>query len=358
MTTPTGSVDADVRIADESVHRSGSVVVTGAAGWLGRNLLAALAPDREQVRALVQADEEAAIVGLVGRSVEPVVGDVRDPAALDRLFDGVPPGATVVHAAAVIHPARRTRPLWDVNVGGTSLVVDRARRREAGRLVHVSSNSPFGVNPDRHHRFDEDSPYDPYLAYGASKQEAEELVLTAARRGDLDAVVVRPPWFYGPHQPERQTTWLRTVRRGRFPLVGDGSNRRSMVYAGNLVHGILRAEAAAAPGAAYWIADPEPYAMVDVLARVREAFEAEGLPVSGGQPRLPRVVGTVAELADRAAQRMGRYVQAAHVLGELKETIACDVGRATREIGYDPPTTLIDGMRASIRWCLERGHDL
>lgn len=335
-----------------------AVVVTGAAGWLGRNLVDDLARTRGQVRALVQHPDDAALVALAGRCVEPIVGDVLDPASLDRLFDGVPEGATVVHAAAVIHPARRTRQLFDVNVGGTALVLDRARRHGAGRVVHVSSNSPFGVNPRPDHRFDESSPYDPYLAYGQSKQEAEELVRAAAGRGDLDAVVVRPPWFYGPHQPERQTTWLRTVRRGRFPLVGDGTNRRSMVYAGNLVHGILRAEAAGVSGAAYWIADPEPYAMVDVLATVREAFELEGLAVSGGQPRLPRLAGTVAELVDRGVQRLGRYVQAAHVLGELKETIACDVGRAQRELGYDPPTTLLDGMRASIRWCLERGQEL
>lgn len=335
-----------------------SIIVTGAAGWLGRNLIDALAPTRAQVRALVQVEDEAALVALAGRSVEPVVGDLLDPSTVDRLFDGTPPGSTVVHAAGVIHPAGRTRQLFDVNVGGTALVIDRARRRGAGRFVHVSSNSPFGLNPRPDHRFDESSPYDPYLAYGQSKQEGEELVLGAAARGDLDAVVVRPPWFYGPHQPERQTTWLRTVRRGRFPLVGDGSNRRSMVYAGNLVHGILRAEAAGTTGAAYWIADPEPYAMADVLATVRQAFELEGLPVSGGQPRLPRLAGTVAEAVDRGLQRMGRYVQPIHVLGELKETIACDVGHAQREIGYDPAMTLLDGMRASIRWCLERGQEL
>jgi nucleoside-diphosphate-sugar epimerase len=334
------------------------IVVTGAGGWLGRNLVEALAPERTVVRVLVQTEDDAAVLALAGRSVQPVVGDVRHPAVLDELFAGISPGASVVHAAAVIHPERLVRELFDVNVGGTALVLDRARRLGMGRLVHVSSNSPFGVNPHADHRFDEQSPYHPYLGYGASKQEAEELVLAAAQRGDVDAVLVRPPWFYGPHQPARQSQWLRAVRHGRFPLVGDGSNRRSMVFTGNLVHGILRAEAAALTGAAYWIADAESHTMVEVLATVRRALEAEGLSVSGGQPRLPRLAGVVAEGLDRAIQARGRYVQSLHVLGELKETIACDISRAQQEIGYAPATDLFDGMRASIRWCRQRGHDL
>ena len=337
---------------------SDEIVITGAAGWLGRNLVEAVAPVRSAVRVLVQSDADASILSLAGRSVQPVVGDVRNPADLDRLFDGVTQGATVVHAAGVIHPAGAVRELFDVNVGGTSLVLDRARRTGMGRLVHVSSNSPFGVNPSCDHRFDEASAYKPYLAYGASKEEAEELVLTAARRGDVDAVIVRPPWFYGPHQPARQSQWLRAVRKGRFPLVGDGGNRRSMVFTGNLVHGILRAESVAAAGAAYWIADPEPHSMLEVLATVREAFKAEGFEVSGGQPRLPRLAGVVAERLDRGLQRTGRYSQPLHVIGELKESIVCDISLARQEIGYDPAVDLLEGMRASIRWCVERGHEL
>ena len=108
--------------------------------------------------------------------------------------------------------------------------------------MHVSSNSPFGANRSSDDRFDEDSPFAPYMAYGRSKLEAEQLVQRSYDRGDLATVIVRPPWFYGPFQPERQTQFLAAVRRGRFPLVGPGTQRRSMVYTGNLVQGVLLAE--------------------------------------------------------------------------------------------------------------------
>jgi nucleoside-diphosphate-sugar epimerase len=334
---------------------SDTVVVTGAAGWLGQNLVRAVA-SRPRVRLLVANKEEGSPLELLSPSIETVVGDVRDPATADRLFDGIGADATVFHAAAIIHPARHVRDLYDVNVGGTQLVLDRARRAGVRRFVHVSSNSPFGANPTTHDTFDESSPYNPYMGYGRSKQEAEGIVRRSHDRGDISAVIVRPPWFYGPFQPERQSTWFAAVRRGRFPIIGDGTQRRSMVYAGNLVHGLERAEVAeAAPGRAWWIADPTPYELREILETVRAALEAEGLAVSGSLRSVPRIIGSVAEKVDGLLQSRGLYQQAVHVLGELKDTIACDTSAAQREIGYAPTMSLLDGMRASIRWGLERG---
>ena len=340
-------------------ERSDDVVVTGAAGWLGQNLVRALVGERRRVRCLVHDPSEGPLLEVLGPAVEAVVGDVRDPAALDRLFDGVT-GATVFHGASVIHPAGTVRELFDVNVGGTELVVDRARRSGTARFVHVSSNSPFGANDAPDERFTEQSPPNPYLGYGRSKWEAEQIVKRSGDRGDLPTVILRPPWFYGPHQPARQTTFLAAVRRGRFPIVGDGRQQRSMIFTGNLVDALLAAEVApSATGKAYWVADAEPYELAGIVATVRQALEEEGLAVSGpSRLRVPAVVGTVAARLDALAQDRGRYVQPVHVLGELKDTIACDISLARAELGWEPKVALLEGMRASIRWCVERGERL
>jgi nucleoside-diphosphate-sugar epimerase len=338
-----------------------NVVVTGAAGWLGQNLVRTLAaqPTRRRIRCLVPARGDASLLEVIDPRIEVIVGDVRDPTVADALFDGIG-RASVIHAAGVIHPASRVRELFDVNVGGTQLVLDRARRVGAARFVHISSNSPFGANRSRDDRFDEDSQFAPYMAYGRSKLEAEQLVQRSYDRGDLATVILRPPWFYGPFQPDRQTQFLAAIRRGRFPLVAPGTQRRSMVYTGNLVQGVLLAEIVdAAPGHAYWIADAEPYELREVLQTVRRALEDEGLRVSHRRPLpVPRIAGVVAEKLDAITQAGGRYVQILHVLGELKDTIACDISRARKELGYEPAVALYDGMRASVRWCLERGDPL
>jgi nucleoside-diphosphate-sugar epimerase len=341
------------------VANAAPAIVTGAGGWLGQNLVRALAPEGRAVRCLVDRAEDAPLLELVGPSVEVIVGDVRDPSTADRLLDGTA-GTTVFHAAGVIHPADgRTRTFFDVNVGGTQYLLDRARRAGAARFLHVSSNSVFGANPSPDHRFTEDSPFNPYLGYGESKLEAEQLVQQSHDRGDLQTVILRPPWFYGPFQPARQSQFFATIRRGRFPLVGDGRQRRSMAYTGSLVSALLLAEGAkAATGQAYWIADDEAYELRHILDAVRQALEAEGLRVSARRPRLPAATATLAARADAALQGAGRYVQPLHVLGELGDTIACDISKARRELGYEPVASLVEGMRTSIRWCLERGERL
>jgi len=337
-------------------------VVTGAAGWLGRALLDHLTRDGGpharpgRVRALVTNRADARVLAALPR-VEPVVGDVRRPRGLTELFADLAGVVDVVHTAGVIHP-RRIDDFVEINARGTENVARAAAAAGVRRMVHVSSNSPFGVNVHRTDTFRNDEPYAPYYGYGRSKMQAELRVLDAVARG-LDAVVVRPPWFYGPFQPARQTTFFRMVRTGKFPIIGDGRQRRSMVHVDNLVQGIVLAELTSTPaGRAWWIADAEPYEVNEIVATVGRALAAEGFAVTPNTLRLPPLAGRVAERADALIQRTGRYIQQIHVLGEMDKTIACDISAARAELGYEPTVALEAGMRQSIRWCVEQGLEL
>jgi len=338
-------------------------VVTGATGWLGRALVAGLTDATSPwcrpgvVRAFVHPDEDQTPLTLLPR-VEVVVGDIRRVDDVSRLFAERDDGVTdVLHTAGVIHP-RRTDEFIEVNTRGTANVVAAARRSGVRRLVHVSSNSPFGANPTRTDTFRNDEPYDPYYGYGRSKMLAEQRVLDAVA-GGLDAVIVRPPWFYGPYQPARQTTFFQLVRRGRFPVIGDGGQRRSMVYTDHLVQGVVRAELTrTAPGRGWWIADARPYEVTEIVETVGRALRAEGYDVRSNRVRLPALVGRLAERADAIVQGRGRYLQPIHVLGEMDKTIACDISAAQAELGYEPAIALEDGMRRSIRWCRANGLEL
>jgi nucleoside-diphosphate-sugar epimerase len=336
-------------------------VITGAAGWLGTGLVSAFTGDGAhsrpgRIRALVHDPADAPKLEHPDL-VEVVVGDLTVPADVERLFDGLTGTVDVINTAGVIHPA--TVAEFDaINHRGTANVLDMCVRAGVRRVVHVSSNSPFGTNASRSDMFRRDEPYHPYFGYGHSKMMAELRVIEAAEAG-LNVVMVRPPWFYGPHQPARQTTFFTLVRTGRFPVLGDGGQRRSMVYIGNLVAGVVLAELTPTePGRGWWIADERPYTVSEIVTTVGSALRAEGFEVKPNRVRLPNVVGTVAERVDGLLQSSGRYHQQIHVLGEMNKNIAVDISAAVEDLGYAPDVELYDGMRRSIRWCIEQGIEL
>src|SRR5208337_607899 len=102
-----------------------------------------------------------------------------------------------------------------INRDGTTNLLDAAIRAGVRRAVIVSSNSPLGCNPHPDHLFDESSPYHPYMNYGRSKMMMELAVKEVEARGKLETVIVRPPWFYGPDQPARQTQFFSMIRQGK-----------------------------------------------------------------------------------------------------------------------------------------------
>jgi nucleoside-diphosphate-sugar epimerase len=347
---------------------STTAVVTGGSGWLGTRLLLALThgladvpqlgdPDPAlRVRALALSDADAASVAAHSERIEAVRGDLRDASSLDALCAGAE-GGVLFHCAGIVHPVRRTREFREVNVEGTRAMLEAAVRAGVRRAVVMSSNSPTGLNPNREHRFDEHSPYHPYMGYGRSKMEMEQLVAAVQEDGRIETVVVRAPWFYGPSQPARQTEFFSMIRRGAAPIVGGGENLRSMAYLDNLAQGMLLcAHDPAANGQTYWIADERPYSMNEIIDTIERLLEEEfGLEVAHRRLRLPGMFSELARLVDWTIQSAGLYQQKIHVLSEMNKDIACSIAKAKRELGYEPRVALEEGMRRSIRWCQDEG---
>jgi len=341
------------------------VLVTGAAGWLGSRLVEGLTqglPDHEalkqpqaglQLRCLLLPGQDPADLKQLPGSVEIVTGDIRNPADCARLCANAH-GSVLFHTAGIIHP-RRVREFYEINRDGTANLLEAAIQAGVKRAVVVSSNSPCGCNPHPDHVFDELSPYRPYMNYGRSKMEMELVVRQRADK--LETVTIRAPWFYGTNQPPRQTLFFRMIRDGKAPIVGGGKNLRSMTYVDNLCQGLLLAAIAErANGRIFWIADHRPYSMNEIIDTVEHLLETEfGRKCAHKRMRLPGLASEMALAMDYLLQAVGLYHQKLHVLTEMNKTIACSVAKAERELGYQPAVELEEGMRRSLRWCLERG---
>ena len=347
------------------------VILTGAAGWLGRGVANALAngpdnesdnngrgPESKSAPPFPEAELVASDIappGFAPPGFREVRGDLRDPDFCRKLMDGEA-GALVLHCAGIIHP-RRVADFYEVNLRAAQNLFAAARDAQAARVVVVSSNSPCGCNPKRGELFDETSPHRPYMHYGRSKMMMERFV----REQDApEWTLIRAPWFYGPFQPPRQTLFFKMIRDGKGPIVGDGDNLRSMSYIGNLAAGILlAARSPKAAGETYWIADAEPYTMNQVVDSVERLLEEEfAIPCKRERLRLPGAAAEVALLCDKLIQATGLYHQKIHVLSEMNKNIACSIEKARRELGYNPTVALEEGMRRSIADLIARGEDL
>jgi nucleoside-diphosphate-sugar epimerase len=341
-------------------------LVTGASGWLGKRLARLMASDGidhpdlrglcrgAAIRCLVLPGQPADELRSFGEGIEVMEGDLRSIADCEAFCTGAE-GATMIHSAGVIHPSR-TREFYQVNVEGVKNLLSAAAAANVSRAVIVSSNSPIGCNSHPDQQFDEHSPYHPYMNYGRSKMMMEKVVHAVQRKGDLETAIVRPPWFYGPDQPPRQTLFFSMIRKGGAPIVGGGKNLRSMGYVDNLAQGILLAAIRpCAAGETYWIADERPYSMNEIVDTIERLLECEfKLPVAHKRMRLPGFASEVAQLSDFLLQSLGLYHQKIHVLSEMNKTIACSIAKARSDLGYDPRIALEEGMRRSIQWCVDR----
>lgn len=343
--------------------------MTGATGGIGRRLVDALMhgmADVERlrtpqaglkVRCLVAPGEDGPTLQRLAAParVELIVGDLRRPAHCVSLA-GRGPGGVLFHLAGVTHP-RRVREFYQVNLEGTKHVLAAAARAGVRRAVILSGSSAFGFNPTRDDRFDERSPFHPYMHDGRSRMLMELAVRDVQGAGEIETVVIRAPWGYGPGPRPRQARFFRAIRDGRAAIAGDGNAPRSMAYVDNLCQGLLLAALEPrAAGLTYWVADARSYSMNEVVDTVERLLEREfEQACAHRRRRLPEMACDVAQMLDSGIQAMGAFHPGVHEMSEVNRTLACATAKAESELGYRPAVALEEGMRRSLRWCFENG---
>jgi dihydroflavonol-4-reductase len=213
------------------------VLVTGATGFVGSNIAAALAARGDQVRVLRRSTSR--LDALDGVPVEYVTGDILDIESLANAMQGCD---LVFHVAAVAQYWRSSKEtVYRVNVDGTRNVIKAALVAGVERVVHTSSVAALGY-PPRGGLADESQPFPPELAwwpYGHSKYLAELEVGKAVEQG-LPAVIVNPTIVVGPRDVNFVSgSLIRASAKGQLRVVPPGGS--NMVHVDDVVSGHLAA---------------------------------------------------------------------------------------------------------------------
>jgi nucleoside-diphosphate-sugar epimerase len=315
-----------------------TVLVTGAAGFLGAHLCRRLAAEGQAVVA-VDVRPRPASLGVDG--VRYVQADLRFPDA----WRGDLRGADTVFHLASVH-LQVNAPESDyraVNVDAVVRLAEESRSAGVRRFAHTSTVGIYGHV--QHPPANEDAPRRPTNPYERTKLAGEEALSRAADRLGLDVRILRPSWIYGPGCP-RTAKLLRSVRRRRFFFIGSGGNLRHPVYVDDMVDALLLAwRAPAGARRDHIIAGPSP---MPLRTLVNECAAALDVP----PPRftLPRgatlLLGFAAETGGRLLGANPPFSRRS--LAFFENDNAFDISAARRDLGYEPRVAFAEGVRRTL----------
>jgi nucleoside-diphosphate-sugar epimerase len=164
-------------------------------------------------------------------------GDILQPDSLSQAMDGV---ECVIHTAGLAHIFDKSQalqaPFRLVNADGTLKVAQKAAKLGVAHFVLISSVAVYGrsIHPN-----DESVTCQPVGAYAESKLEAEKLACKIADSSGMRLTILRLATLYGEEDPGNVARLIRAIDRGRFIWVGNGSNRKSLLYRGDAVRACL-----------------------------------------------------------------------------------------------------------------------
>lgn len=322
------------------------VLVTGASGFVGSHVAEQLKNEGHVVRCLVRKSSDKSFLEKIG--VELAYGAVEDKDAVAKAMAGID---AVVHSAGLVK-AKRLEEFAKTNVEGTQNVLDAAldRRKEIRRFVFVSSLAAHGPSLDGTPIADDCEP-NPVTHYGRSKLASEKLV--GAAKDDLNVTVIRPPTIYGPRDRE-MLVFFDAVSKGVMTVMGDGSQRLSVVYGEDVASACLKAIFVEHDsGRAYYVEDGETYTqpqMADVLEKVL-----------GKRTLRLKIPISVVRVASYGSALYGKIANKAMMFtpDKVNELGAphwvCSAASIRRELGWSHSVTWEEGARRTAEWYRREG---
>jgi nucleoside-diphosphate-sugar epimerase len=301
------------------------ILVTGATGFVGRELLGRLAKESNyNVRVALRQP-----VARLEPGIESAL--VRDFNSSD-CSSALDSCDVVIHLAARVHVMRE--PSADslsafrrTNVDGTLALANRAADAGVRRFIFLSSIKVNGEKTPTGRPFRADDPPNPSDAYGFSKLEAEQGLQEIARLRGMEVIIVRSPLVYGPGVRANFLEMMQWLYRGMpLPFGAVTDNRRSLISLENLSDLILTCVGHPSLGSRVLLAsDGEDLSTADLLTRIGLAL---------GRPA--RLISVPTAIVRSMATLVGRGNQVRRLLGSLQIDLS-----ATRQLlAWSPPTSV------------------
>ena len=315
-----------------------TILVTGAAGFIGANFVRMLTERNEPARLialdkLTYAGNLANIQNVIDNDrVIFIKGDICDADLMSQIWDQHKI-REVVHFAAESHVDRSilgSGPFIQANVVGTQVLLDTARTKGIDRYLQVSTDEVYGTLPEDRPdiKFTEETPLAPNSPYSASKAAADCLVRSYFHTFNLPVLTTRCSNNYGPYQfPEKLIPLFVTnlIENKKVPLYGDGLNVRDWLYVEDHCEAIWTVLNKGRPGEVYNI---------------------------GGNTEIPnrKITETILNAMNKNWDESVQYVKdrPGH-----DRRYAIDASKIKNELGWSPRHSFEQAIQTTINWYLQ-----
>lgn len=318
------------------------ILVTGAAGRVGRALIRELLGERKyrgRIRVLVR-DVNAAR-NIFGSKVALFQADLTDPHDFIAIAHALKGADTVVHLAGLADYSASEGELMRANYLGTAQILKAARlSKKRPRIIFISSTSIYRGSGDA--LIDEDTPPHPINVYGKSKLEAEAAIIASG----LDYVILRPPIVYGQGFKEGFGLVIGLLKRGRMPIIGSGGNFIPHIHIDDLVAAIILAINSKLRKEAFIVSSGEMLTQTQCFGII-----ASEIHVAPPKMHIPKAASyAVIGLAGAFFRLIGKkpkiFKEYVHTLAESR---AYSIRKAGRLLRFKPRIKLREGIRDLLR---------
>ena len=306
-------------------------LITGAAGFIGSHLCERLLADGWTVVGVDNFDDyydpqikrQNISECVENKNFQLIKADIRDGDVMGKIISQ--DVEIMVHLAAMagVRPSIAQPLLYaNVNINGTMVLLELAKKREVNKFIFGSSSSVYGNNEKV--PFSEDDNVDfPISPYAATKKAGELICHTYNHLYDMSITCLRFFTVYGPRQrPDLAIhKFAKLIEQNKpIPVYGDGTMMRDFTYIDDIIDGIVAAMDRCGGFNIYNLGESEPITVNDLIAEIEKALGKKA--VREYIPPQP---------------------------GDVERTYA-DLTKATRELGYNPSTSIQAGLKQFTTW--------
>ena len=321
-----------------------TVLVTGATGFVGKQLALSLAGSGHKVHAMYRS--EATIGELEHPNIRLFKGTLTDLASIDNAMKGCD---QVYHLAAFAAVwTRKPEEIYEQNVQGTANILESALKHGVKRIVHTSTAGVFGPSGEKPNSEDNPIAETHFVHYDRSKAQAEQTINTYVRDG-MDVLIVNPTRVYGPGKlgdSNGVTRMIRDYIKGKWHIIpGNGQSVGNYVYIDDVVEGHILAMDKGRTGERYLLGGSD-LSFNEFFNILKEVTGSHYFLI-----KIPLFIGiSIAAIMLTIAKLTGRMpLITPGLLKRYSHNWAVSSEKARSELGYDP-VDFREGVRRTVEW--------